>query len=226
MNDASLIHELYGLVPSSLKARSGKVFYSGRAAFRVGAPFYLLGLNPGGAPEAYPDETVESHSLQVLQTLPEHWSAYRDESWAHAAPGTWQMQPRVRHFFRALNIDPASVPASNLVFSRTRDEEALKRELSSLIEACWRFHLRVIERTRATLIVCLGQTCGEAVQDRVGAHHEIDAFEEDNGRKWRSAVFRATSGLRVAVLTHPSRVKWQEPKTDPTPLIARALERT
>jgi len=58
-------------VPAELLAESGKVFYSGRAAFAGPAPLYVLGVNPGGAPENYQTETVGNHTHEVLTRLPD-----------------------------------------------------------------------------------------------------------------------------------------------------------
>lgn len=91
-------------IPSELLPRSGKVFYSGRAAFCVPSPLYVLGVNPGGDPQNYEAETVGNHTAAVLQSYPDDWSAYRDESWEGAAPGTYGMAPRVLHLFAGLGV--------------------------------------------------------------------------------------------------------------------------
>ena len=214
---------LFDQVPTELHTRSGKVFYSGSAAFSAPNDLYILGLNPGGDPDAQAEETVLSHTRAVLHTLPECWSAYRDESWGGAVPGTWKMQPRVLHMFQSLRLNPDSVPCSNLVFARSKDEASLKKELPQLVPACWPFHQGVIEYLRPKVVLCFGQTTGDEVCRRLGAHQLISTFVESNARRWKSSTYKAPSGLRVVVATHPSRVKWQEPATDPTPLLVSAL---
>jgi len=87
------IERFAALVPKTLLAESGKVFYSGRSAFAQPSPLYILGVNPGGAPDNHPTETVGRHTQKVLAELPEDWSAYRDEVWEGAVPGTYGMAP-------------------------------------------------------------------------------------------------------------------------------------
>src|SRR5574340_788790 len=99
-------------IPLSLLPRSGKVFYSGRNAFTTQSDLYVLGVNPGGAPTAHDTETVGSHTDDVLNVYPADWSAYRDESWVGAVPGTYGMAPRVLHLFAKLGVSPGSVPCS------------------------------------------------------------------------------------------------------------------
>ena len=220
---AAMLDEFFARVPLSLHRRSGKVFYTGRFAFSRPSKLYVVGLNPGGDPETKGNETVAAHTKQVIQSLPEMWSAYRDESWEGAVPGTWQMQPRVLHMFRTLGLDPASVPCSNLVFARTKDEATLKAELPVLLPACWPFHRAVLEHHRPKVILCFGQTAGDLVRLQVNAQEQIGKFVENNSRRWKSSIYRAPGGMKVVVATHPSRVKWQEPATDPTSLVASAL---
>ena len=219
----AMLDDFFAAVPLHLHKRSGKVFYTGRMAFSRRSTLYVLGLNPGGDPETNSDETIGAHSQQVIHSLPEMWSAYRDESWEGAKPGTWQMQPRVLHMFRSLGVNPASVPCSNLVFARTKDEASLNAELPILMPACWPFHRAVLAYHRPRVILCFGQTAGDLVRLQLNAHELIGQFIENNSRRWKSSAYRAPDGIKVVVATHPSRVKWQEPATDPSSLIASAL---
>ena len=95
--------QLLTLIPESLKSKSGAVFNSGRSAFSSPAQLYILGLNPGGAPEKHVEQTVEFHTNKVLNK-PEDWSEYRDESWDKRKPGTAGLQPRVLHVLKGLNL--------------------------------------------------------------------------------------------------------------------------
>ena len=128
-----MIEGIASEVPGHLAGRSGKVFYSGRNAFSRASPLYLLGVNPGGSPDTHATETVGSHTQSVLQTFPADWSAYRDESWKGAAPGTLGMAPRVLHLLQRLELSPGSVPASNLVFVRSAREAHIERAADGCI---------------------------------------------------------------------------------------------
>jgi len=215
--------ELQRLVPAELGGRSGKVFYSGRGAFSRPSELYVLGLNPGGDPDANASETVASHTAEVLSSLPTDWSAYRDESWEGSPPGKWGMQPGVLHMFRQLSREPGAVPCSNLVFPRSRSAAHLKRELSKLVEQCWPFHVAAIDLLRPKVIVCFGQDAGKILCQRTAAYQLVGEFIESNQRGWSSRAYQSPAGFRVVVVTHPSRADWRNPAADPTPLVAAAL---
>jgi hypothetical protein len=211
-------------IPSELLSRSGKVFYSGRAAFAEPSALYVLGVNPGGDPSNYQAETVGNHTDAVLRHHPDDWSAYRDESWEGARPGTYGMAPRVRHLFEMLSLGAGHVPASNLVFARSRRESEVGSELSTLADLCWPFHAFVIERLRPRVILCFGKTAGNYVRNRLGANTLFAEFIETNNRRWRSQAFTSSIGPKVVVAAHPSIADWSAPSTDPTQLIREALK--
>jgi len=214
-----------GLVDPSLQGRSGSVFYSGRAAFSKSAPpLYVLGLNPGGSPEDQSDETI-GRDLEEWLRLPERWSAYKDESWRNATPGTWGMQPRILHMFDKLGLDPHEVPASNAVFVRSSIERNLAREKSDLSLRCWPVDQAVIRELGASTVLWLGRTAGKWARDYLQADRLEARFSERNARKWTSAAHFSPAGVCVVTATHPSRADWRNPASDPTPLVKEMLER-
>ena len=217
------IERFAALIPEALAVESGKVFYSGRAAFSKESPLYVLGVNPGGDPKNYPTETVENHTRHVLTELPDDWSAYRDELWEGAPPGTHGMAPRVLHLFRQLKLQPGLVPASNLYFLRSRREVDTKGRQAELADLCWPFHALVVEKLRPRAILCLGRTAGEYVRKRFGATRLVAQFIEQNNRRWKSKTFVGAAGIRVVVATHPSIADWCAPATDPSGLVQAAL---
>ena len=221
-----MIEDFAKLIPNSIMHRSGKVFYSGRLAFNSPSDLYILGVNPGGNPDEYHHETVESHTQWVLGKSPENWSAYRDESWgtSGAAAGSRRMQPRILHFFGRLNVNPGEVPASNVVFARSSDKETFKGNYTQMASDCWRLHQAVIDRLGVRIVVCLGNDTGDWVRSRLFARQQIDEFVEDNNRRWKSRLYTNSRGLKVAVLAHPSRADWRNPDADPTGLVVNALE--
>ena len=221
-----MIEDFAKLVPDLIKHRSGKAFYSGRLAFSLPSDLYILGVNPGGKPEEYPDETVDSHTEWVLGSSPKNWSAYRDESWgtSGARAGSRGMQPRMLHFFRQLNVNPGEVPASNVVFARSSRKATLEGDYTKMATDCWRFHQAVIDGLDVRIVVCLGNDAGGWVRSRLFAHQQIAEFVEDNNRRWTSRLYANSNGLKVAVLTHPSIAAWTNPKTDPTRLVLNAFQ--
>ena len=217
------IERFAAIVPKSLECESGKVFYSGRAAFSACSPLYILGANPGGDPTNYTTETVGNHTRHVLTQLPDDWSAYRDEVWEGAAPGKHGMAPRVLHLFRHLRLEPGLVPASNLIFVRSRREEQLKARKAALADLCWPFHAQVIDALRPRVILCLGNTAGKYVQRKLGASLLIAQFIEQNDRHWKNQTYESPSGVRVVVATNPSVADWSASTTDPSELVRDAL---
>ena len=220
-----MIEDFAKLVPTALQDKSGKVFYSGRLAFEKPSEVYLLGVNPGGSPEELQSETVASHSEKVLHELPSDWSAYRDESWRGKPPGFRGMQPRVLHLLQRLELSPGQVPASNLVFVRSRREQQLGGDFKELATQCWPFHQYVIDTLQIRVVVCFGQSAGNWVCNELGAHTQVSEYTEDNNRRWQSRVFRNKERISVAILTHPSIANWVAPATDPTELVRTGLER-
>lgn len=210
-------------IPAELNHHSGKVFYSGRQAFSNPANLYILGENPGGDPTIQTTETVSSHSHSVIHDFPDDWSAYANESWAGHQPGTFGMAPRILHLLDNLKMPAGTVPASNIIFVRSRREQDIKTEFNSLAEKCWEFHETVIDHLKPKVILCLGKKTGKFVRLKLGANRLVDSFTENNQRKWRSEVFISASKIRVIIATHPSIADWTNVDADPTPLIYKHL---
>ena len=214
-------------IPRELKKESGKVFYSGQAAFSGPRPLYILGLNPGGDPSAYPTETVEKHTRQVLNPKnSENWSAYRDERWDGRPPGQERMQLRILHLLWRLHLDPGEVPASNLFFVRSRRGEDISSERKKQLAACcWPFHQEVIAQLKPQVILCLGEEAEAVVRRKTGAQKQVDQFVENyNRRRWKSLCFTNDEGLKIIRVTHPSLADWRNPVADPSDLVKRALQ--
>jgi hypothetical protein len=224
MSTAALFATARSAIPAELLPCSGKVFYSGRIAFAGPAPLYVLGVNPGGDPGGKRQmETVAAHTDWVANAAPSDWSAYRDESWKSRPPGQGGMQPRILHMFEVLGLNPGAVPASNLVFVRSRREAAIANDFKRLAGICWAFHRYVIENLCPSVILCLGKTAGDYVCAQVGALERYATFTEQNERRWQSHAYRSRSGVKVVVATHPSIANWSSVPSDPTGLVASAL---
>ena len=211
-----------GLVPSDLLERSGEVFYSGRAAFsRRSEDVYLLGYNPGSDPSDPRLRTVKSSIDEMCSRPEERFSLYY-EPWEEGRRE--QMQQGIWHLFERTELDPCLIPSSNCVFVRSKGTQDLadRRRLEG---ACWRFHEAVISGLGIRLLLSLGNDALTAVCKRVGTVRQIDEHVEANQRKWRSRAFETESGIVVVGLTHPSRVAWRNPSSDPCSLVRRMLAR-
>jgi len=219
-----MIESFFKNIPIELFQRSGKVFYSGRKVFLAPSSLYVLGVNPGGAPKNHQNETVGNHSLAVLNDYPDDWSAYRDERWEGFEPGTYGMAPRVLHLFARLELNPGSVPCSNLVFVRSQRENDIAQEMAALADLCWPFHQCVIEQHRPQVVLCFGKTTGNYVRRKLNANILISEFVETNRRKCRSQAFVNKEGVNVVIATHPSIANWCKVDADPTDLVLDLLQ--
>lgn len=213
--------KLLSLIPETLKGVSGSVFYSGREAFEGKKPLYILGLNPGGSPILQEYQTLEYHTHKNLNKS--NWSEYRDESWDGNEPGTNRLQPRLLHLLKKLDLNPAIIPSSNIVFVRTRREKELSKNFAELANLCWPFHEYVIESQAINNILCFGKTAGNFVREKLEAHFFVDQFVEQNKRKWKTQIYSNIEGIKVIVATHPSIADWCNPNTDPSDLIKRHI---
>lgn len=218
-----MIKEFAKHIPAEFKGISGKVFYSGRAAFSFPSSLYVLGENPGGDPVTHKNETIDLHTTNVLEHIDDEWSAYADESWKGHKPGTFGMAPRILHLFRKLNLQPRQVPSSNLIFVRSKRENDIKAEFARLSERCWPFHEEVIKSCKSKVVLCLGKKTGRFVKMKTGANMHFETFIENNDRKWKTQAFRNSDGMFVVIATHPSVADWTKSQTDPSALIAKCL---
>ena len=224
-----MIEEFAKLVPESLLHKSGEVFFSGRRAFGAPSGLYILGANPGGPPEGMPDSTLSWHIEQVLQNKPANWSAYRDESWYGRKPGESRMQRMMLHLFDELGLDSREVPASEVVFLRSKDLSKLTGDFNQLAEECWPLHQAVIKNLSVRVVVCLGKSAANWVRNKLGAHTLLDEFKDTKPgytRRWKSETHKNSDGMVVVRLSHPSQAIWTDPLSDPTMLVKRALIRS
>lgn len=214
-----MIEDFVKEVPDSLLDKPGSVFLSGRRAFNSQSDLYLLGLNPGGDS----DKTVRKDINNVLHHSQKDWCAFCDERWKKSGDGKNAMQRGPLYLFKKVGRNPRCVPASELVFLRSSNFKLLANP-DALTDKCWPFHQAVIDKLGARVIVCLGRETGWRVRKYLDARTKVCEFVENNNRRWKSYLHKNQDGLFVADLTHPSQVKWSEPKSDPTSLVVMALD--
>jgi len=212
-NDSSL-DRFATLIPDQLLDVSGHAFFTGQDGFSGQRTLYLLGLNPGGE---HP-ETVRQqyHDARAGRS---DYSAFRVHTWKAES----RIDRNVLHLLSNLSLDPGSVPASCVVFARTRTESELRSEFQRLASLCWPFHRAVIDTLGVRVVVCFGGLGADFVRHQLGARQQVDSFVETNNRGWRSTTFVGTGGIKVVQVTHPSRADWRNPAADISPLVRRAL---
>ncbi|MFC6706678.1 hypothetical protein [Flexivirga alba] len=226
----TLFDELLDLVPTELYREFGEVFYSGATSFEQPSMIYLLGFNPGGDPSKAELGRYTIASDLEASRRPERrdWSGFEDD-WRDFGPGAVSFQRRVRHLISACGVgDLRKVPSSNAIFVRSARIESLDAQRTkTLLRDCWAVHEKVISALGVRVVVCFGRAAGEWIRAQVGANGEMasDTFTETNERRWRSTTHHGRDGIQVVTLSHPSVADWTNPRSDPTGLVVRALER-
>ena len=218
-----MIEHFAEFIPESVRHRNGRVFYSGRKAFSAPSHLYVLGINPGGDPVSHPGDTVHRHTTKVMNRCPDNWSAYRDERWK-GQPGTSGIQPSLLHLFKVAGYDPGTVPASNVLFLRSRNVPEYPGNTGDDARQCWAFHQEVIDRLSVEVVVVAGRKQERFIRDQLKADELVESWTDGNKKPWRSTWHRNRNGLSVVVLAHPSRGhEWTRPASDPTGLVTAAL---
>lgn len=218
------IEELFDLIPEHVRAEPGHVFHASRSALTQRGGLYILGLNPSGRPEEALAKglTIERQMDEVLGRA-DGYSEYLDSSWDGREPGAAPIQVRMNHLIEKLGHDIRSIPASNLIFYCTKTEADLKARKDEFLSACWPFHRAIIERCEVSAIICMGNTVGAWVRDKLDARKPAGEFIETNKRRWKSQAHRNAAGVHVFTLNHPSRANWTAPDSNPSDLLLRAL---
>ena len=224
-----MIEEFAELIPESLLHKSGAAFWSGRRAFSSRADLYVLGANPGGSDVGdVPINSLNAHLTSVCKNMkfvlnedaPCDWSYYKYEK------RDSKFKRGVLHLYDRLDLDPGEVPASEVVFLRSKGLGSLEGNFNQLAEECWQFHQAVIDRLGVKIVVCIGRDAGKFMRRKLCANEPIDWFSERNKRRWESHSHRSKNGIIVVTLTHASQADWTKPASDPTMLVKRALIRS
>ncbi|WP_438381359.1 hypothetical protein ABHV46_10160 [Asaia sp. BMEF1] len=154
---------------------SGSILYSSVTTLAPG-PVYFLGLNPGGSPQNNAERTLR-HSLAEIRN---GRNAFCDDIWGDW-PGQYErgmapLQRRVRGIFGKLGLDTRSVPATNLVFTRSRNIRA-HSGFRHAISRCKPTHERFIQAVQPRLILTHGccdffkEAFDVRIRDEREAHH-------------------------------------------------------
>lgn len=182
-----LLHE------SGIGHRSGKLLYSGISTLRPGQ-LYVLGFNPGG------DSDIETTSCaEHLAELPERWSEFTDASWRPAgrwcSPGQAKMQKGVRAILESVGLDPRDVCASNLIFARSQDKNALRFEKERLMKACWGVHEFLLRLIQPRAILAIDNETFDDLHSRFARSGSIQSFDAEWGG-WKCRIAEVWIGGR------------------------------
>ncbi|MBA4789299.1 MAG: uracil-DNA glycosylase family protein [Rhizobiales bacterium] len=216
-------NDLIKNINKDLLDKSGSVFYTGADAFSKKSRFYILGSNPGGCPEKLSEFTIRKNISEYYDKR--SYSAFEDESWNSSDVGGSPVQRRVRYLLSKIEISPKSVPASNVIFVRSKREKDLSSEREYFLDMCWPFHKAVIDRLEVEIVICMGRVAGRWVRTMLGANDYVGCFREKNLRGWKSEIYANSAGVYVLGLTHPSVADWCSAPADPSPLLRRLYDK-
>jgi len=138
------------LEDSDMLDAPGAVLYSSAATVRPSS-VYLMGLNPGGEGGSSLRDNLASARAGK--------NAYLDEAWENRrgryAPGMAPLQLRVVAVCDRLGIPIQDVPASNLVFTRSRNVGAHK-SFQAAISLCAPVHTLLLQAIQPKLLFTFG----------------------------------------------------------------------
>ena len=223
-----MIEEFARHIPPALWNESGKAFHSGRLAFSGQRDLYVLGFNPGGAPDLNKEETVADNADLVLRREPENWSAFCDEVWKPGGkpcpPGKAPLQKEMQTMICDIGLDIREVPISDSIFVRSAQAKHIETEQRRLMELCWPFHRAVIDRLGVRVVLCMFKPVAEFLRMKTGAYPKpVDRVFQDSKsgktRYWREC-FAAPGGLKIVQITRPTGVAWTD---NACILVKRAL---
>ena len=219
-------------IPESLKSKSGAIFFSGVSSFSSPADLYILGMNPGGgSPTDTPESSISKHIEDVLYHKRPDWFGYKDDSWGGHVSGKHFLQRNVLHLLKESEISVREVPASEVVFLKSKGigelEKHYGKSYEELADECWPFHKAVIAQLGIRVVAVYGKRSGEYVRKRLNAKKKVGEFSAPRGKgKITSGAYRNEAGLTVVNLWFPGigNPYWITEGKDPTGLVVNALK--
>ena len=150
MIDQFIVQARYHLSP--ILGERGAILYSSFLTLSPGR-FYILGLNPGGAPGS--GDTI----AQCLNGLSRYkGNAYIDEDWSsdsrHYGVGEHPLQRQLRMLMQELGEDLRHVCALNLIFTRSPDQYGA--DYPERGHLCWPVHQMILNIVRPNVIIAFG----------------------------------------------------------------------
>lgn len=183
-------------------SKSGAVLYSEMGSIRE-APFYLMGINPGG--EA--DHEGNGDSIAGHLCAPDGTNSYADEWWGEPQPvpadfedppghlvpeKRTPLQACVCNLISMTGIQPRSMPSTNLIFARS-PRIAQLRDKAEWKRRCRPVHLALLRAVQPRWIITLGITTTFDAVEAGGGNCRIKCCRlamlqkpSDGPRGWRS----------------------------------------
>jgi len=192
--------------------RSGWLLYSSFSTLKKG-DFYTLGLNPGGG-----TEDTQTIRQCVDQLHEQKKNDYLEDDWGkgYSTDGkpNHPLQRHYRELFDLLNVDVRSVCASNLIFTRSRDQGG--SGYPQIADLCWPVHQMIIDIVDPSILLVFGNSLSSPSPYRYlfdlhksqrGVEPKEECVASGHG-KWscRSFVFDLQGRPRIVIgIPHLSR---------------------
>jgi hypothetical protein len=180
--------------------KSGTILYSSCETLKPGK-YYFLGLNPGGSDEG--TNTIQQ-SLIELELGSSTRNAYLDEDWSGSrsyGKGCHPLQKSFKFLFKELGEDPYTVCASNLIFTRSRDER--DAGYPELAELCWPVHEAILRVVQPHAIITFGDKTFKFIAKQLGGG-SVQYFHSGHGN-WACQSLIKKGAPSLIGLPHLSR---------------------
>ena len=181
---------------SDILGKSGELLLSGAETLTKG-PVYLLGHNPGGSPANKRLSTVRK---SIRELSKKKHNSYLDSVW----PSGDTLQVRVIWLLAALGFHPRKVPASNLIFVRSK--AAAGSRMETYADICWEIHEKILMIVKPGLVLVYGNS---ERSPYTYLRRKFDYPREQRKRaghgEWECRSFVVPGRFRVVGLPHLSR---------------------
>jgi hypothetical protein len=243
----------------------GRVFQSNPYSFTKQHPLYIVGLNPN----AYIGHVLKSENSRTKQrntpnsrlngmkmTIDEHtmwlmrkknatsWSAYLHEQMGNQNSSS--LKNSFIDFFKNIGeaypgITACSTPCTNIVFIRTNNEDALKKQFNksnihTIADMCWKFHKKALSYVRPKLIMTFSSFAKDILMEKLGGSW-IEAFScqvplknvERKCIQYEVYVKKDVRNLQqgscniIMYVSHPSTLDWTKTPLCPSTVVEKIL---
>jgi len=243
----------------------GRVFQSNPYSFTKQHPLYIVGLNPNayighvlknGKSRNTKIRTPDSRLNRMKMTIDEHttwlmmkknatsWSAYLHEQMGD--PDSSSLKNSFLEFFNKIGkahpgITAHSTPCTNIVFIRTNNETALKKQfkksnIQTIVDMCWKFHKKALSYVRPKLIMTFSSFAKDILMEKLGGSW-IEAFScqvplknvERKCIQYEVYVKKDVRNLQqgscniIMYVSHPSTWDWTKTPLCPSTVVEKIL---
>ena len=178
--------------------KPGTILYSSHKTIRK-SDIYLMGTNPGGTEGI--DLRTNIDNLSNKET-----NAYLDEAWDSERTtyrkGEAPLQKRVQKILKGLGYNTREICATNLIFTQSKNLQALKYNFFDTANICWEVHEKLLSIVRPKIILVFGNSKQESPYSYLEHKYQISkgTTEEECGySNWKFKSFKTEKYLVVGL---------------------------